>query len=153
MSENFNKFPDNPRAAELKEKEVLGLINDAEKEKLKRLYQLNTRQEKNTPAVQTLLWERVETNDPNVVQVDMGNGKSVEVTPTDDEKVIWTFGLGGCYCSVIFTEHEDGTRDCVLTHYPPTELSVNMGKLGNLINASERMKTAKTKKGCVSFAW
>ncbi|NMB98718.1 MAG: hypothetical protein GYA35_00375 [Thermoanaerobaculaceae bacterium] len=141
----LNVFPDNPRGAELRKKEALGLISGEEKEELRRLYKLKTRQEKNTPAVQKL-WERVEANDPSVEQVDMGNGKSIEVTPTDDEKAIWTFGLDGCYGSVVFTEHEDGTRDCVLTHYPPTELSVNMGKLGDLINTSERMKTAKTKK-------
>jgi hypothetical protein len=141
----LNVFPDNPRGAELRKKEALGQITDEEKEELRKLYQLKTRQEKNTPAVQNL-WERVEANDPNVEQVDMGNGKSIEVAPTDNEKVIWTFGLGGCYGSVVFTENEDGTRDCVLTHYPPTELLVNMGKLGDLISTSEKMKTAKTKK-------
>lgn len=142
----LNAFPDNPRGAELRKKEALGLINDEEKEELRRLYQLKTRQEKNSPAIQKL-WERVEGNDPNVEQVDMGSGKSVKISPTDEaEKVIWTFGLGGCYGSVVFTEHEDGTRDCVLTHYPPTELSANIGKLGDLIDASEKMKAAKTKK-------
>ena len=76
----------------------------------------------------------------------MSDGKSVEIAPTDKEEgVIWTFGLGGCSCSVVFTEQEDGTRNCVLTHYPPTELSVNMAKLGDLIS-SEKMTTAKTKK-------
>lgn len=142
----LNVFPDNPRGAKLREKEALGLINDEEKEELRRLYQLKTRQEKNSPAIQKL-WEQVEGNDPNVEQVDMGSGKSVEISTTDEaEKVIWTFGLRGCYGSVVFTEHEDGTRNCVLTHYPPTELSVNMVKLGDLINASEKMKTANTKK-------
>lgn len=141
----LNVFPDNPRGAELRKKEALGLIADDDKEELRRLYQLKTRQEKNTPAVQKL-WERVEAHDQNVEQVDMGNGKSVEVIPDGEEKVIWTFGLGGCYGSIVFTEHEDGTRNCVLTHYPPTELSVNMAKLDDLINVSEKMKTAKAKK-------
>lgn len=139
-------FPDNPRGAELRKKEALGLIGDEEQEELRRLYQLKIRQEENSPALQKL-WERVETNDLNIEQVHMGNGKSIEVAPTDEaEKVIWTFGLGGCYCSVVLTENEDGTRSCVLTHYPPTELSVNMARLGDLIGASEKMKTAQTKK-------
>lgn len=141
----LNVFPDNPRGAELRKKEALGLINDEEKEELRRLYQLKIRQENNTPAVQKL-WKRVEANDPNVERVDMDHGKSIEITPTDDEKVIWTFGLMGCYGSVVFTEHEDGTRDCVLTHYSPTKLSVNIRKLGDLINTSERMKTAQKRK-------
>jgi len=142
----LNVFPENPRGAELRKKEALGLIADQEKEELRRLYQLKTRQEKNTPAIQRL-WERVEANDSNIEQVDMGSGKSIEVAPTDEEeKAIWTFGLGGCYGSVVFTEHEDGTRNLALTHYPPTELSVNMAKLGDLIDSSEKMKVAKTKK-------
>lgn len=138
-------FPDNPRGAELRKKEALGLITDEEKEELKRLYQLKTRQEKNTPAVQKL-WERVEANDPNVEQVAMGNAKSVEVTPDGEEKVLWTFGLGGCYCAVVFTEQEDGTRDCVLTHYPSTELSTNLRRLDYLLGNSEKIQTAMTKK-------
>ena len=146
----LNVFPDNPRGAELRKKEALGLIGNEEKEELRRLYQLKTRQEKNSPDIQKL-WERVEGNDPNVAQVEMSNGKSVEVSPTQAEKVIWTFGLGGCYGSVVFTEHEDGTRDCVLTHYPPTELSDNMAKLGDLINTSEKMKAAKTKKAVLAL--
>lgn len=142
----LNVFPDNPRGAELRKKEVLGLIEDEEKKELGKLFQLQKRQKKNSPAVQKL-WKRVEANDPSVEQVDMGEGKSIEVEPTDEaEKVIWTFGLCGCYGSVVFTEHRDGTRNCVLTHYPPTELSVNMAKLVELINVSEKMKNAKTKK-------
>ena len=147
----LNVFPENLRGAKLMEKEALGLITDKEKEELKRLYQIKSRQEKNTPAIQEL-WERVEANDPNVEQVDMSNGKSLEITPTDEkEKAIWTFGLGGCYGSVVFTEHEDGTRSCALTHYPSTELSVNMAKLGDLIGASEKMTTAKTKKAILAL--
>lgn len=77
----------------------------------------------------------------------MSNGKSIEVAPMDEEeKIAWTFGLVGCYGSVVFTEHEDGTRGLVLTHYPPTEVSVNMAKLGDLIGASEKMKVARVKK-------
>ena len=138
-------FPDNPRGAELRKKEALGSISNEEKEELRRLYQLKIRQEKTTPYVQKL-WERAEAGDPSVEQVDMSSGKSIEVSPTEKEKTIWTFGLGGCYGVAVFTEHEDGTRNCVLTHYPPTELSVNTAKLGELISASEKMQTAKTKK-------
>lgn len=147
----LNVFPDNPRGAELLKKEALGLIADEEKEELRKLYQLQTRQKENTPAIQRL-WERVEANDPNIEQVNMGSGKSIEVAPTDEEeKVIWTFGLCGCYGSAVFTEHEDGTRTLALTHYPPTELSVNMSKLGDLIGASEKMKVAKTKKAVLAL--
>lgn len=146
----LNVFPDNPHGAELRKKEALGLIAGEEKEELRRLYQLQARQEK-SPAIQKL-WERVEANDSDVEQVDMGSGKSVEVSPIDErKKVIWTFGLYGCYGSVVFTEHEDGTRNCVLTHYSQIELSANMARLGDLINASDKMKTAKTKKAVLVF--
>jgi len=97
----LNIFPDNPRGIELRKKEALGLIADDERGELRKLYQLKTRQEKNTPAIQKL-WERIEANDPNVEQVDMGSGKAIKVTPTEEEKIIWTFGLGGCYGSVVF---------------------------------------------------
>lgn len=45
----LNVFPDNPRGAELRKKEALGLIGDEEKEELRRLYQLKTRQKKILP--------------------------------------------------------------------------------------------------------
>ncbi len=138
-------FPENPRGAELRKKQLLGQITAEEEKELRRLYQLKFRQKNNTPAV-VRLWERVEANDPNVEQVDMGNGKLVEVSPTEEEKIIGTFGLNGCYACVVFTEYEDGTRNCVLTHYPPIELSQNIDKLSKLIGASEKMITAKTKK-------
>ncbi len=141
----LNAFPNNPRGAELRKKEALGLIVNEEKEELRRLYQLKTRDEKLSPAIKQL-WERTEANDPHVEQVNMGNGKVIEVSPTEDgEKIIWTFGLGGCAGVAVFTENEDGTRDCVLTHYPPTELSTNMAKLRELISQSEKMKAAKNK--------
>mgnify|MGYP001603298809 CR=1 FL=1 len=138
-------FPDNPRGAELRRKEALGLVTEDEKKELRRLYQLQTRDKKMTPAIRQL-WERTEANDPHVEQVNMGSGKSIEVSSTEDtEKVIWTFGLDGCAGVAVFTENEEGTRDCVLTHYPPTELSINMAKLRELISQSVKMKAAKNK--------
>ena len=138
-------FPNNPRGAKLRKKEVLGLLNPEEEKELRRLYQLKDRQENCTPAIQ-ILWERVKASDPNVEQVRMGDGKFIEVAPTEEEKVIWTFGLGRCYATVVFTENKNGTRYCVLTHYPPIQLYQNIDKLGDLIGASEEMRTAKTKK-------
>lgn len=138
-------FPNNPRGAELQKKEALGLIADDEKEELRRLYQLKTRDEQLSLGIKQL-WERTEANDPHVEQVNMSSGKAIEIRPTEDgEKIIWTFGLRGCAGVAVFTESEDGTRDCVLTHYPPIELSINMTKLRELISQSENMRVAKNK--------
>lgn len=59
-----------------------------------------------SPELQKLL-ERTEANDPNVEQVSMNQGSSVEVSPDDEqEKIIWTYGLGGCFCTLVFSEDE-----------------------------------------------
>jgi hypothetical protein len=75
----------------------------------------------------------------------MSQGKAIEVSPEDNEKIIWTFGLAGCYACLVFTEHPDGTRNAVLTHYPPTEIPQNLTTLQELIGQSEKMKGASIK--------
>jgi len=60
----------------------------------------------------------------------------------DQEKIIWTYGLAGCFACLVYTEHPDGTRNAVLTHYPPTEISQNLGKLNELIKPNIKMKEA-----------
>ena len=146
MMENFgNQFPDGNSPKEpldphlVEPQRYYESLNEQEKESL-----LAWREKTMSPTMQ-LLWQRTEANDPTVEQISMGNGKSIEVASTDDEKVIWTFGLSGCAATIVFTENEDGTRNCILTHYPPTQRSVNMLKLGDLIDASIKMSHAKTK--------
>lgn len=134
-------FPDNPRGASLLMRDFLGQTTEEEKIELRK----HSQRKQFTPEVNDL-FDKVEANDPDIEQVSMSQGKAIEVSVADTEKIIWTLGLSGCYGSIVLTEHEDGTRDCVLTHYPMTELSVNMSKLGDLIGASEKMKTAKTKR-------
>jgi len=68
-------FLDNPRGAELQKKETLGLINEEEREELRRLHQLKTREKDFSPEIQKL-WERTEANDSDVEQVYMNNEKS-----------------------------------------------------------------------------
>lgn len=142
-------FPDDPRGAELKKKEVLGSITQEEKAELVRLNQLDTRRKNYSPEV-IGLWERVEANDPNVVKVDMDSGSSVEVQPADEqEKIIWTSALGGCYGVVVFTEHQNGKRTTLLTHYSPDNISGNMKKLEELFSAHNDIKNAKIKKAII----
>ena len=118
----YNIFPDNPEAANLLMRGVLGLsMTEEEKAKLEKYFQRKNQHEKFSPEV-NYLWDRVEAGDRNVEQVDMSQGKALEVSPADDEKIIWTYGLGGCYACLVFTEHPDGTRNAVLTHYPETEI-------------------------------
>lgn len=132
-------FPDNPEAASLLMKDVLGQTTQEEKEELRKHF----RRKQFSPEVDAL-WDRVEAGDPNVEQVAMSQGKAIEVSPTDqEEKIIWTYGLGGCYVCLVYTEHSDGTRNAVLTHYPPTEISQNIAKLRGLIGSE--MKGASTK--------
>ena len=118
----YNIFPDNPEAANLLMRGVLGLsMTEEEKAKLEKYFQRKNQHEKFSPEV-NYLWDRVEAGDPNVKQVDMSQGKALEVSPGNDKKTIWTYGLGGCYACLVFTEHPDGTRNAVLTHYPETEI-------------------------------
>lgn len=138
-------FPNNPRGQELRKKEYLGLLTPEEKEELRRLNQLKTRQETMTPELQKL-WERTETNDPNVEQVSMNQGGSVEVSPDDEqEKIIWTYGLGGCFGTLVFSEDENGRKAAVLTHFDPLSISSNMSELRRLIRSNPAMKTSKYK--------
>ena len=138
-------FPNNPRGQELRKKEHLGPLSPEEKEELRILNQLKARQETMTPELQEL-WERTEANDPNVEQVSMNQGSSVEVLPDDEqEKVIWTYGLGWCFGTLVFSEDENGRKTAVLTHFDPLSISANMNELRRLIKANPAMKTSKYK--------
>ncbi|KKT34732.1 MAG: hypothetical protein UW24_C0022G0003 [Parcubacteria group bacterium GW2011_GWA2_44_12] len=140
-------FPDNPRGADLLMRDVLGKTTEKEKTELKKHFQ----REQFSPEVNAL-WDRVEAGDPNVVQVTMSQGKAIEVSVAGQEKIIWTYGLGGCYGCLVFTEHLDGTRNAVLTHYPPTEISQDLAKLRELIGKSHKMKEASTKQTVLVMA-
>jgi len=140
-------FPDNPQGASLLAKDVLGQTTEEEKEKLRKYFQ----RKQFTPEVNSL-WDRVEAGDPNVEQVAMSQGKAIEVSPDDQEKIIWTYGLGGCYGCLVYTEHPNGTRNAVLTHYPPTEISQDLAKLRELIGNSLNMKEATTKQTVLVMA-
>ncbi|MGB9613503.1 MAG: hypothetical protein ACPL4K_04950 [Candidatus Margulisiibacteriota bacterium] len=138
-------FPNNPRGQELRKKEHLGLLTPEEKKELERLYQLKTRQETMTPELQELL-ERIEANDPNVVQVSMNQGGSVEVSPDDEqEKIIWTCGLGGCFGTLVFCEDENGCKTAVLTHFDPLNISANIAELRRLIRSNPMMRGSRYK--------
>lgn len=129
----------------MRKKEHLGLLNYEEKEELRRLNQLKTRQKTMTPELQEL-WERTDAKDPNVKQVSMNQGDSVEVLPDDEqEKVIWTYGLGGCFGTLVFSEDENGRKTAVMTHFDPTSISTNMNELRRLIKNNPAMKTSKYK--------
>lgn len=96
------------------------------------------------------LFERQEQGDPNVETVTINDGKAIEVLPNDeDEKVIWTYGLGGCYGTLVFTESQDGRRNAALTHYDCTNVSGNMAKLRELLGSNETMKEAEIKQTVV----
>ena len=133
-------FPDNPEAASLLTKDILGQATEEEKAELRKYFQ----RKQFSPKVNSL-WDKVEAGDPNVKQVAMSQGGAIKVSPTDPEKIIWTFCLGGYYACLVFTEHPDGTRNAVLTHYPATEIPQNLTKLRELIDQSEEMKGASIK--------
>jgi len=140
-------FPDNPRGASLLMRDVLDQTTEEEKTELRKHFQ----RKQFSPEVNAL-WDKVEARDPNVEQVAMSQGKAVEVSATDAEKIIWAYGLGGCYGCLIFTEHPDGTRNAVLTHYPPTEISQDLSKLRELIGQSVKMREATTKQTVLVIA-
>lgn len=140
-------FSENQRGANLLMKDVLGQITKEEKKELKKHFQ----RKRFSPEINTL-WDKVEAGDPNVKQVAMSQGKAIEVSQADPEKIIWTYGLGGCYGCLVYTEHPDGTRNAVLTHYPPTEISQDLTKLRELIGQNIKMKEAATKQTVLVMA-
>ncbi|MBA4320033.1 MAG: hypothetical protein C0412_16655 [Flavobacterium sp.] len=136
-------FPNNPRGQELRKKEHLGFLTPEEKEEFRRLCQLKKRAETMSPELQKL-WERTEANDPNIEQVSMNQGKSIEVLPDDEqEKVIWTYGLGGCFGTLVFSEDENGRKTAILTHFGPLSISANVNELRKLIRLNSAMKASK----------
>ena len=140
-------FPDNPRGADLLMRDVLEKTTEEEKTELRKHFQ----RKQFSPEVNAL-WDKVEAGDPNVEQVAMSQGKAVEVSATDPEKIIWTYGLVGCYGCLVYTENPNGTRNAVLTHYPPTEISQDLAKLRELIGQSVKMKEATTKQTVLVMA-
>lgn len=139
-------FPDNLRGQELEKRKYLGIITKEEEEELIRLRQLQRREKTMSPELQKL-WERVEANDPNVVLVDMNQENLVEVSPDDeDEKVIFTRGLRGCFGILVFCEDEGGRKTAILAHYDPSSIYLNnIDKLITLIKFNPAMKTSKYK--------
>lgn len=140
-------FSDNPRGASLLMRDVLGQTTEEEKTELRKHFQ----RKQFSPEVNAL-WDKVEAGDPNVEQVAMSQGKAIEISATDPEKIIWTYGLGGCYGCLVYTEHPDGTRNAVLTHYPPTEISQDLSKLRELIGQNVKMREATTKQTVLVMA-
>lgn len=140
-------FSENPRGANLLMRDVLGQTTEEEKTELRKHFQ----REQFSPEVNAL-WDKVEAGDPNVEQVATSQGKAIEVSEADPEKIIWTYGLLGCYGCLVYTEHPDGTRNAVLTHYPPTEISQDLAKLRELIGQNIKMKEATTKQTVLVMA-
>lgn len=140
-------FSDNPRGANLLMRDVLAQTTEEEKAELRKHFQ----RKQFSPEVNAL-WDKVEAGDPNVEQVAMSQGKAIEVSATDQEKIIWTYGLNGCFGCLVYTENPDGTRNAVLTHYPPTEISQDLAKLRELIGQNVKMKEATTKQTVLVMA-
>ncbi|MDB5265219.1 MAG: hypothetical protein JWN64_790 [Parcubacteria group bacterium] len=89
--------------------------------------------------------ERAEAHDSNVERVSMNEGAALQVLPTDtQEKILLTRSLNGCTCLVIVGEHEDGTREALMTHYPQVYFEDNRDKLHELSEAT-RIALAKQK--------
>lgn len=132
-------FPDNPRGADLLKRHALGQTTSDEDEELKKHFQRG----KFSPEVNALL-DRVEAGDSNVKQVARNEGKAIEVTTVDDEKIICTHGLGCCNSVLVYTEHPDGTRNAVLTHYYPDSDKTlqSLLQLKRLIDKNPKMRDA-----------
>ena len=110
----YHVFPNNPRAASLLTKDILGQTTPEEKAELhgyhvfpnnpraaslltKDILGQTTPEEKAelakyferkkfSPEVNSL-WDKVKARDPNVEQVDMSQGKALKFSPGDDEKI------------------------------------------------------------------
>ncbi len=147
------KFPDDPRGQELHAKYILDTISEAEKEELLKLPEKSTSdglELKSSLSIGTdELLDKTKKGDPNVEQVSpfTGDGKAITVLPTDKkEKILWTFGLGGCNGTLIFAEDKNGKKNSILTHYGPDKIQENKRKLEDLIDANPEFKNNEIKK-------
>lgn len=120
-------FPQNARGQELRKRDALGTITEDERRELAKLYQLKDF----SPELIDLI-RRNEEGDPNVLLVNMSDGKAIAVRDEDAEKVVFTFGLGGCTATLTYGELPDGTKIGIETHYPPTDMSGNLTKIKEL---------------------
>jgi hypothetical protein len=137
-------FPDNPEGAELRRREVLKILNEKDKQGYYDLCKNKHRQKHYSQEVIGLL-KAAESGDPNVELVIMNDGKVIEVKPDDPEKIIITTSLGGCYATLVYTEHENGIRHAMLTHYDPLSLSDNTTKYRRLARQYPLMAESRKK--------
>jgi len=139
---SFRTFPDNQHGQELMKKEHLNIITPEEAAELHRLNRQQSRAK--MPTWLRELWEKTEANDPNVEQVRMNDGKFIELSPDDEqEKTIWTFGLGGCTATLIYAENADGKKFACMTHYDSLHKSENSNNLQKLIRSNPWLRNAK----------
>jgi len=75
--------------------------------------------------------------------VDMNDGKYIE-----DNGRLKTYGLSGCYATLIYTRNGD-KKQGILTHYPPTAISMNISKLRQLVEEHPEMKDADLKRAVI----
>lgn len=133
-------FPGNrekdKRARELFKKEILGLITDEEKKELESYFQDQEREFYK-------LFDLSLKNPEKFVLVNISEGKMIEASE-EDEKTIWTYGLGGCYSCLIFAKKENNSF-CILTHYPQSETEEHLKQIEELIKGKPEIITAERK--------
>lgn len=121
-------FPNNPRAAELLVKRTLGYASSSESQELNDYIR-----RRNFTEETDALWEQAKAGNPNVIKVDMGEGKAIKVEAGDEEKVIFTTGLNGCLGTLIYAEDSEGTRTTVITHYDSLDTTRNLTRIDELL--------------------
>ena len=75
--------------------------------------------------------------------VEMNDGKYEE-----DDGRLKTYGLGGCYATLIYTRGKEKTQG-ILTHYPPTAIDANLSKLRQLVEEHPEMRDADLKRAVI----
>jgi len=124
-------FPNNPRGAELKQKQVLGTLTADERIEFNRLKNIEREVDPELARL-TAIHEQLGNQE---VLVEMNEGKILEVQ--GEEGTIWTRGLGGCTATLVVMERSNGTRKVILTHYQPSSIADNQNKLSDLMATEE----------------
>lgn len=97
------------------------------------------------------LEEGKEQGDPNVKKIEMNNSNSLDFSASENQdRIIWTPSLAGCFAIAIIVEYEDGSGTISLSHYQPIEIEKNL--IIQKQTSAAPIKKIKTKKALIMVA-
>lgn len=144
---SLQMFPSNQRGRELTKKKILHTITPEERREWSTLKNEQRTMDKDISGLK----ERSERGDPNITRVEMNDCNSLNFSALEDqEKIIWTPSLSGCFAVAIVVEREDGSGTILLSHYQPMRVDENLKKMKEKLPGIDA--TIKTKRALVLVA-